>query len=195
MKKYLFALAMMIIAGTQLVLAQEEPADKDTPSQKGFDKSKLFFGGNFGLGFGTNTFVNVSPQVGYRFSDYLAAGAGVNFNYYSYKYFNNNGSDLYKESFGYAGFNVFGRVYPIKFILLQVQPELNYSWGSRKYYNGTAKQKLPGQFVPSLLLGGGASIPTGGRNGALLLMIQYDVVQDKRSPYGNRPFFSLGYNF
>lgn len=195
MKKYVFALAMMIITGTQLVLAQDNPDNNEAPEQKGFDKSKLFFGGNFGLGFGTNTFVNVSPQVGYRFNDYFAAGAGVNFNYYSYKYFNYDGSDLYKESFGYAGFNIFGRVYPIKFILLQVQPELNYSWGSRKYYDGTPKQKLPGKFVPSLLLGGGAAIPTGGRNGALLLMIQYDAVQDKRSPYGNRPFFSLGYNF
>jgi hypothetical protein len=196
MKKYVFVLAMMIITGAQSALAQDDPGNGDAPEKRGFDKSKLFFGGNFGLGFGTNTFVNVSPQVGYRFNDYFAAGVGVNFNYYSYKYYNYDGSDLYRESLGYTGFNIFGRVYPIKFILLQVQPELNYSWGSRKYYDGiTAKEKLPGQFVPSLLLGGGAAIPTGGRNGALLLMIQYDLVQDQRSPYGNRPFFSLGYNF
>ncbi|MBN8786986.1 MAG: hypothetical protein J0I84_07840 [Terrimonas sp.] len=186
---------LLIIAGfviTQHAIAQDEDQE---PVQKGFDKSKLFFGGNFGLGFGTNTSVNISPQIGYRFNDYLAAGAGVNFNYYSYKYYNYDGSGLYRESLGYTGFNVFGRIYPIKFILLQAQPELNYSWGSRKFYDGSEKQKLAGQFTPSLLIGGGAAIPMGGRNGALLLMLQYDILQQKRSPYGNRPFFSMGYNF
>lgn len=191
MKKFFLLYFAITLTIMQTVIAQEE----QEPVQKGFDKSKLFFGGNFGLGFGTNTSVNVSPQVGYRFSDYFAAGVGVNFNYYSFKYYNYNGSDLYRENFGYTGFNVFGRVYPIKFLLLQVQPELNYSWGSRKFYDGTQKQKLAGLFVPTLLLGGGAAIPMGGRNGALLLMIQYDILQQQRTPYGNRPFFSLGYNF
>lgn len=191
MKKFVLVL-MAIVVTAQSIKAQDEP---EQPEKKGFDKSKLFFGGNFGLGFGTNTFVNVSPQVGYRFNDYLAAGVGVNFNYYSYKYYNYDGSDLYRESLGYSGLNVFGRVYPIKFIIIQAQPELNYSWGSRKFYDGTAKERLPGQFVPSLLIGGGAAIPMGTRNGALLLMMQYDVFQESRSPYGNKPFFTLGYNF
>jgi len=44
------------------------------------------------------------------------------------------------------------------------------------------------------LLGAGAAIPTGP-NGALLLMIQYDVIQDGRSPYGSKTFFTMGYNF
>ncbi len=191
MKKFVLVL-MAIVVTAQSIKAQDEP---EQPEKKGFDKSKLFFGGNFGLGFGTNTFVNVSPQVGYRFNDYLAAGVGVNFNYYSYKYYNYDGSDLYRESLGYSGLNVFGRVFPIKFIIIQAQPELNYSWGSRKFYDGTAKERLPGQFVPSLLIGGGAAIPMGTRNGALLLMMQYDVLQEELSPYGNKPFFTMGYNF
>ncbi|MCC6288088.1 MAG: hypothetical protein IT249_09390 [Chitinophagaceae bacterium] len=192
MKKFAFLFFVAGFVIIQQAIAQDENSE---PVQKGFDKSKLFFGGNFGLGFGTNTSVNISPQVGYRFNDFLAAGAGVNFNYYSYKSFYTNGADYSRTSFGYTGFNVFGRVYPIKFILLQAQPELNYSWGSIKYYDGSAKYKYPGKFVPSLLVGGGAAIPMGGRNGALLLMIQYDVLQEGRSPYGNRPFFSMGYNF
>lgn len=186
MKKFMLFFLIAGFAMLQQVNAQEEDQE---PIQRGFDKSKLFFGGNFGLGFGTNTNVNVSPQVGYRFNDFLAAGVGVNFNYFSLRYFDS------RESYGYAGFNVFGRVYPIKFLLLQAQPELNYSWGSIKYYNPDEKHRLPGQFVPSLLLGGGAAIPMGQGNAALLLMIQYDILQEGRSPYGNRPFFSLGYNF
>ncbi|MFT3701803.1 MAG: hypothetical protein QM802_05520 [Agriterribacter sp.] len=192
MKKYVL---MLVMISATIVYQANAQNEREEPEKKGFDKSKLFVGGNFGLNFGTSTFINVSPQIGYRFNDYLAAGVGVNFNYYSYKYFNYDGSDLYRESLGYSGLNVFGRVYPVKFILIQAQPELNYSWGSRKYYDGSAKDKLPGQFVPSLLLGGGAAIPMGGRNGALLLMMQYDVLQEQRSPYGNKPFFTMGYNF
>lgn len=189
MKKFVLVL-MAIVVTAQSIKAQDEP---EQPEKKGFDKSKLFFGGNFGLGFGTNTFVNVSPQVGYRFNDYLAAGAGVNFNYYSYKIYDALGNNARINS-GYAGFNVFGRVYPIKFILIQAQPELNYRWASLKS-NGSTSEKMPGQFVPSLLIGGGAAIPMGGRNGALLLMMQYDVLQEELSPYGNKPFFTMGYNF
>jgi len=155
---------------------------------KGFDRSKLFVGGNFGAGFGNvMTSVNVSPQIGYRFSRHFAAGAGVNFQYNSYKYAG------YKEVYGFSGLNVFGRVYPIDYILLQAQPELNYSWGKFKPNDGSPSYKFPGKFVPSLLLGGGAAIPTGG-NGAFLITIMYDVIQDARSPYSNKAFYNFGYN-
>ena len=192
MKRFFLLSFIASITIMQTVVAQDEEQE---PVKKGFDKSKLFFGGNFGLGFGTNTNVTISPQVGYRFNNYFAAGAGVNFNYYSFKDFYNTGATYSKTSYGYTGFNIFGRVYPIKYILLQAQPTLNYSWGSLKFYDGREKLKLSGEFVPSLLLGGGAAIPMGTRNGALLIMVQYDILQESRSPYGTRPFFSLGYNF
>ena len=41
---------------------------QDSETKGGFDKSKLFFGGNLGLAFGTYTIVNVSPLVGYQFT-------------------------------------------------------------------------------------------------------------------------------
>lgn len=170
-----------------ICLALISQAQDEVP-QKGFDRSKLFVGGNFGLGFGnTTTSVNVSPQIGYRFTDLFAAGAGVNFQYNSFKYFG------YKETFGYTGLNVFGRIYPIPYILLQAQPEVNYSWGKYKANDGGTEYKLPGKLSPSLLLGGGGAIPTGGR-GSLLITIMYDVIQNARSPYSDKPFYNIGYN-
>ena len=191
MKKIIFLLLFAATATTQTAYSQDEPEET---APKGFDKSKLFFGGNFGLGFGSNTSsIIVSPQVGYRFNPYLAAGAGVNFNYYSYTTNWSNGLETKTRS-GYTGLNIFGRVYPIPYILIQAQPELNYSWGSIKYSDNRSTEKLKGQFIPSLLIDGGAAIPTGG-NGALLLMLQYDVLQESRSPYGSKAFFTMGYNF
>jgi hypothetical protein len=179
-------LCLLIVTLALTVRAQDEEEEP----KKGFDKEKLFYGGNFGLGFGSNsTNINISPQVGYRFNKFLAAGAGVNFVYASYKY------DWlgYKENYGVAGLNIFGRVYPIQYILVQLQPELNYVWGKIKY-NGGAEDAIDSRFVPSLLGGAGAAIPLGQR-GALLVMVQYDILQRYLNPYGEKPFLTIGFNF
>ena len=193
MKKYLLFLAMLTVIGTQAAFAQRQD-EPEAPEIKGFDKSKLFIGGNFGVSFGDYTLANISPQLGYRFNDYFAAGAGLNFLYSSIKYRDYNGNSLYKAGSGVAGLNVFGRVYPIKYLLLQAQPELNYVWGKYKYYDGgaTPDMKIPGKPVPSLLLGGGAVIPSG--RGAIVAMVQYDVLNQAQNPYGSRPIYNFGYN-
>lgn len=185
-----FVLAAFLMFGALAVQAQREPVEQEQ-AKGGFNKENLFFGGNFGLSFGDYTLVNVSPQVGYRFNRYLAAGAGVNFLYSSYKRRINVGAD-YKENYGNAGLNIFGRVYPIEYLLLQLQPEANYVWGKIKDTDGR-EYKLDGQIVPSLLGGAGAVIPTGGR-GSFIVMVQYDLLQNERSPYQNRAFYNFGYN-
>ena len=181
---------LAFLVSIQVAVAQQV---EDEPSEpKGFDKSKLFVGGNFGLSFGDYTFINISPQLGYRFNNYVAAGAGLNFQYSSLRYRDNAGNSAYRSAYGVTGLNVFGRVYPIQYLLLQVQPEMNYTWGKYKYYNGQPDEKVNGKFVPSLLLGGGAVIPTGP--GAMVLMVQFDVLNNPRSPYGTRPIYNFGYN-
>jgi len=186
--KKIFLVASLLAFVSVATFAQDEEGE---PVKKGFDKNKLFFGGNFGLGFGSvSTLINVSPQIGYRFNEYLAAGAGVNFIYSSYRY--RLTVPEYKEIFGVTGLNVFGRVYPIQFLFIQAQPELNYTWGRFKFYDGGPDEKLDPKFVPSLLAGAGAAIPAG--RGAFIVMVQYDLLQNERSPYGNRAFFNFGYN-
>jgi hypothetical protein len=188
MKLKVLFLLLSVFAVLQATAQEELPGE----SEGGFDKSKLFFGGNFGASFGDYTLVNVSPQLGYRFNTFFAAGAGVNFIYNSYKQRDLYNDPIYRDNYGVAGLNVFGRVYPLNVVMLQVQPEMNYTWGKRKYFDGLPEAKLPKKFVPSLLLGAGAAIPSGP--GAFMVMMQYDVLQHARSPYGTRPFLSFGYN-
>ena len=173
-----------------VVVSLDAQAQETGEQKKGLDPSRLFFGGNFGATFGNFTFINVSPQVGYRVSPIFSAGTGINFIYQSNKI--DYGVYEEKSEYAYVGLNVFGRVNPFRFVLLNVQPELNYVWGKVTGFNYEAKQ--PGQFVPSVLLGGGVTIPAGQRS-ALVAMLQYDVVQNKLSPYGNRAFFTFGFNF
>ena len=192
MKKYL--LTACLFAVCSIAVVAQDRGDEEPVKSGGFDKSKLFFGGNFGVGFGNvSTLVNVSPQIGYRFNRYLAAGAGINFLYSSYKYDYGDPYQNYKEEYGVTGLNVFGRVYPIDYIFLQVQPEANYTWLKYKFYDGSPDQKLPNKIVPSLLGGLGAAIPAGG--GYFIITANYDLLQNERSPYGNHAFFNFGYNF
>jgi hypothetical protein len=180
MKKF-FGLLIITMGILQCAIAQDSDG-------KGFDKSKLFVGGNLGLAFGTYTIVNISPLVGYHFTNVLAAGVGLNYSYYGY----DNG--LYTSKQTYAGMSLFGRVYPIPQLFIQVQPELNYMWASQTPDAG--QQFLPykiNQFVPSLLMGGGAAIPTGA-NGAIMISVMYDVLQNIWSPYYHQAVYGFGYN-
>jgi hypothetical protein len=186
MNKYLFAAILFAFVGSAAVAQDEE-----NPVKKGFDKEKLFVGGTFGLSFGSySSLVNVSPQIGYRFNRYLAAGAGVNFIYSSFKYSQYSAGDE-KQTYGVTGLNVFGRVYPIEYLLLQVQPEANYVWGKYKFYDGTTI-KMDSKIVPSVLGGVGGVIPMG--RGGLIVMVQYDLLQNINSPYGSKAFYNFGYN-
>ena len=185
-------LRKIFFLGIVLAIGFSAKAQKEEKESK-FDKSRLFFGGNLGLSFGDQTFINISPQVGYQFSQYLAAGGGINFISSSFTFRDFNGNKLYKDSYSYAGLNIFARVFPLPFLFAQVQPEYNYSWGKTKFFNGQQEIKLDGAFVPVFLVGAGAAIPAG--RGRMIAMMQYDLIGNVRSPYGRNIFFSFGYYF
>ena len=176
------------------VRMQQPQQQEFSDSVKGFDPSRLMFGGNFAFTFGDFSFINISPQVGYMISNSFAAGAGINYINTGIKYFNTNGSEAYREKFGYAGMNLFARFFPTNFAFAMIQPEFNYNWGKIKFPDSRPDIKLSSAWVPSFLVGAGANL--GGQRGrGMMLSVQYDLAQDPRSPYGNRPFFNMGYVF
>jgi hypothetical protein len=185
MKRTLLFIALVLLAA--VVQAQDETLPK-----KGFQKEKMFLGGSFGLAFGNYNFINISPQLGYRFTNAFAAGIGINGQYLSFKDWDYNGS-AYRQKQTIIGLNIFGRVYPISNFMLQAQPEVNYRFG-KWIYDGPPKQvfRSDAMIVPSLLLGGGLVLPAG--RGETLITIFYDVLQNENSPYGRRPIYNFGYN-
>jgi hypothetical protein len=74
--------------------------------------SRLYVGGNFGLGFGTFTSIDVSPLVGYNFNRVFSAGVGATYMYYQYRL--NSGSS---ERASFYGARVFARAVPLPEIL------------------------------------------------------------------------------
>lgn len=155
-----------------------------------------FIGGNFGLAFGDYTFINLSPQIGYRFNRFFAAGAGINFEYYRKKDQITVTEDLITK-FGLIGLNVFGRIYPVDFLMLQIQPEANYKFGSITDHDYSTqisvKNTERARIVPSFLAGGGVVLPANG--GAFIFSVMFDVLNDADSPYGRKPVVNIGYNF
>jgi hypothetical protein len=190
MKKLLLIPFLLLISLSLFAQTEEEKPEE----KKGFQKENLFVGGNFGLTFGDYTLINISPQVGYRFSKLFAAGIGLNGQYVSFKERDFDG-DLYRKvSKNITGLNVFARVYPLDQFFIQVQPEANYIFGKQTYYQPVKQEfKLDAVIAPSLLLGGGAALPAG--RGAFIISVSYDVLQHNNSPYGKRPIYNFGYNF
>lgn len=172
MKKLLFGLFLL---SSSLAMTQAQ----------GFDRSKMIVGGSFGMQFGDYTLVSVAPQVGYQLSPYFTAGAGVSYTYFKRDYWATQGSkNTYHSS--YFGMSVFGRVYPVQYLVLSVQPEASRMWRSTGILSNKVRET---KFVPSVLIGAGV------RFGPVTAMIQYDVVQDKDSPYSDNLFYSVGYTF
>lgn len=177
---YLIAGLFLLLCGMQ-VQAQEQ-TQAQTQTKKGFDLSKLELGGNFGFSFGssdwsgTSTAFRISPLVGYRFSQKFSAGGGPSYTYRKYSKLD------YTENYG--GLNFYARFRPVRYLILQAQPEFYRTWG----------KNFDERFVTSLLLGAGGIIPVGNSSG-VSVTLSYDVIQDDYSPYRDQLVYSIGYVF
>jgi len=185
-------ICFFFLAGVQLVNAQYYKTD--TLTRKGFDPSRLVLGGSLGMVFGDYTNVDISPLVGYRFSDYIAAGINLNAQYGQFKSRDfYTGNTIQRDKYTIFGGGVWGRVYPLPMVFIHIQPEYNFiSQTSTYYQDNDVKQTVKTNYgVPSLLLGAGYTQSVGGRVG-IGISVLYDVIQDNRSPYRNSLVYRVG---
>ncbi|MES2628005.1 MAG: hypothetical protein V4616_03455 [Bacteroidota bacterium] len=171
--KKIFFLFLLIACSAQL----------SAQLNKGFDPERITFGGDFGLGFGSITYVNVSPLVGYRFTDNFTGGVGVIYQYLKY---NKNVYGVQFETNTYGG-RIFGRYR----FLENFFGTLEYQNLSLEYLeSGFEKTRVN---VPILFVGGGYLQPVGGK-AYVSLSLLYDVLENPNSPYSN-PVIQAGLIF
>jgi len=165
-----------------------QDADEDF-REGGFKKENLFTGGGLQLSFANSTFVGgLSPVFGYSINKWIDAGIVVNFTYASDNhvvYVDNVGNYYYTDDrlrqtiFGPGAFVKF---YPLKFLFLQAQGEMNYLT-EKLYPVGSSVQKEK-HTVPGLLAGVGYA---GGREGVgsffYQISLSFDVLRRPHSPY------------
>ena len=155
-------------------------------------RERMFFGGSFGLQFGTLTNIQVSPIVGLWLLPRLAVAAGPNFTYYKYY-------DDKTTMWGGKGYTQFvllrdlNNVIPVGIhtgIFIHLEDELlnleSVYWRNPPY----ASDRFT---VNTLLLGGGLSQQLGRRSSMNIMVLW--ALQDSGYAIYDNPEIRLSFNF
>lgn len=199
-----FAAAQEVYSSTGRPLNKSQKNVKD---EQLVEPSRFIYGGwgLFGMGNGIIN-VGITPVIGYRITDEFSAGIGLGYQYFRVKDFNTVITDVNTGAEEFRPLNahiyspsVWGRYVIWSNIFAHVEYEQNI-FSQRYYDNDFSEYPYPiikvneTLSVPSLLAGGGLRQPIGDR-ASLIIMVLYDVLQDKNSPYYNTIAIRFGVNF
>ena len=158
-------------------IAQDSSMIRKHPPKERF-LDKFFVGGNLGFQFGTVTFVDVSPLVGYKFSDKISAGIGATYQYYHYK------DKYYDFQTNVYGGRVFGRYFFTDYVFGHAEFE---------YLNLEAFDFQRKRVDVTSVLAGGGYIQRFGNHSGIYAMILYNFTESVYTPYTN-PIIRVGVN-
>lgn len=186
MKKLI--IIVVLLSAFHISKAQEEETSREE-KKGGFKKENLFTGGGAIVSVGTySTLLGASPVLGYSITKWLDAGIVFNFNYASYRaVFYDPYTGRYfvsdeKSRQTVLGPGIFARVYPLKFLFVNIQAEQNYT--TEKTLIPNTRTKKIKYDATSLLLGIGYA---NGRQGIgdmyYYISIMADFSGNKNSPY------------
>lgn len=176
MKIKFFVICFSVLISGYTLFAQDEE------KEKGFQKENLFTGGSVSLAFFNNTFlIGASPVFGYNLTSWLDAGLVVNYNYTSYRDYNFVFNDKLRQTV-YGG-GAFMRLYPVRFLFAQIQPEHNFI--HQKFIPNVGSTQTYNTSVNSLLVGGGYTTGRfkGEKGPFYYLAVLVDVSGNTMSPY------------
>lgn len=149
---------------------------KHPPKERIIDR--MFTGGNLGAQFGTVTFIEVSPLLGYRITDKISAGIGATYQYYRYR------DKLYNFETNVYGGRVFGRYLFTDYLFGHAEYE---------YLNLEAFDFRRRRVDVGSLLAGGGYFQRIGNNSGIMAMILYNFTESVYTPYTN-PIIRVGFN-
>ena len=177
-KSIAFAL-VFIIYFTEVNAQEETPILKP----KVPFKDRFFTGGTIGLQFGTVTYLDVSPKLGYRVTKDFSAGIGATYIYINDKRYkgHENKSNIY-------GGRVFGEYRIWENLLAYSEYEILNLEVQDDFFPYLPTRKN----ISSLLAGGGYSQAIGGNSSAVILVL-WNLLDSKYSIYQN-PIIRIGFN-
>jgi hypothetical protein len=171
-RPYLLSLLLVAIS-LQLTYAQPaRPADPKPPL-----KDRLYTGGIIGLQFGTVTFIELAPIIGYMVTPKLSAGVGLKYMYYKETAY---GTTYSNSSYGGS---IFSRYFLLENLFAHVETEV-LNLEVQEFY-GSRRMN-----ITSVFLGGGYRQMLGERSG-IDLMILANLNESRYSPYPN-PVIRIG---
>lgn len=185
--KYVLVSSVLLMSISTMGYGQEY---KDTPI-----RDRMFFGGNLSLQFGSATFIEISPSIGYKLTKRLSLAGGPIYMYYKDKRYEPDFSTHIYGSHLYTRFLIYDasdESLPINFgggLFAQVEYEWLSMENKIRYGYGTT-----GRFdLHSIYVGGGLQYPIGYRSSIFILFL-YNLNQSPYSLYSN-PIIRFGFHF
>ena len=164
--------------------AQEQSGqvERITPSKKSKKQvSRLFFGGGIGGGYSTyNSYIQITPIIGYRVTQKIQIGTRLTYMHQWYQ-------DVYGKKYNS---NIYGGSLFLRYVfwkLLYVQTEYEILSGP-DYYSADANAT---RTINSLFAGLGFMQHIGG-SAFLTVSVLYNFLDDRYSPYSN-PLVRVGF--
>ena len=148
MKKTIISIIILLFTATSGSFGQSK-----------FSADRVYFGGNLGASFGSFTFVDISPLVGYRFTDRFTAGIGATYIYIKSNYY------AYETSF-YGG-RIFSRYFITEGIFAHAEQEVLRG----KFYEPTYDLRLNWHTIGNTYIGGGYQSKVGVNSGVFILLL------------------------
>ena len=170
-------------------------AQNEMPDRKG----KFFLVPELWLTFGTSTYIDIAPMLGYHINDRFSVGMGPHYIYQSQKATPYYPISYQTHVYGLKGFARFALITNAE----QFLPiNLFYDLFAHFEYEGMSLEKAyfyapsypdDGRFIyQGLLVGGGISQRVGILN-TISIMALWNLNESSRSPYSN-PVFRIGFN-
>lgn len=176
---------------TTNLMAQDDSTEVASPPQRERIplKDRIYFGGNLGLQFGNQTYIDISPLVGYKLTEKFSAGFGVTYIYYRLKQEYTNGSQTltYKYETNIYGGRVFARYFFIESLFAHVETELLNLEVYDPIMNTEQRKNILSPFI------GGGYVQRIGDHSGIYLMLLYNINETPDSPYTN-PVIRIGIN-
>lgn len=170
-------LLFLLICSTGLTLLAQDKEASNSLEGVPFSQ-RLYTGGDLGFSFGNITFVNINPIVGYRIDKKWSAGISAKYIYYRERFPEYN----WEYSNSMYGGSVFTRYLIGNSFLAHAEFE-TVNAEVREFLSTTLTRK----WVPIGLLGAGYRQGLG--NTYLQVLVLYDAINDRNSPYRNEYLF------
>ncbi|MDY0315912.1 MAG: hypothetical protein GX793_08680 [Bacteroidales bacterium] len=152
---------------------------------------RVFYGGDLGFSFGYSTYISVNPIVGYRITNRLSSGIGLNYTFAKSNYY------------GYIGNMFGGNIFASFTIVKDLGNIISFYQGSGILFYAEYNlmdvshyYSVPGRevkYVASPMAGFAFQSPISNRS-YLLIMVLYNFNETSISPYPN-PVIKFSYQF
>ena len=189
----------MIFVSVSTVFSQTQPIESDEQSSSVFEgntdnsdnerktwKDRIVVGGSLGATFGSSTYVEVSPIVGYKVTDKFTAGLGFSYQYYKVNY---NVFTIDDYSMSVYGPRIFAQHDIIYGLFAHAEYEM-------MKYNFKYEDPLFGEYtgqVPALFGGLGYNYAIGDK-AKFQLTVLYDFLNGPNSLYYSPWVFRMGFS-